>query len=97
MSTTILAPLDDPAYTPQHPPLESQVPDVITNWGPRSQLRWFRRFGQQLGPRKDWDRYYCQSEHHPGLCCSSCDDEYEAATGVRLDGWCCCRDQRSAP
>lgn len=97
MSTTLLAPLDDPTYRPQHPPNNSEVPDIIAKWGPRSQLRWFRRFGQQLGARKDWDRYHCQSEHHRGLCCLPCDDEYEAGVGVMMDGWCCCRDQRIAP
>lgn len=85
------APLEDPAYTPAHPPVDGQVPDVIAKWGPRSQLRWFRRFGTQLGRRKGWDLFYCESEHHRGLCCGSCWDEWQAGTGVMVDGWCCCQ------
>ena len=87
-------PLEDPAYTAVHQPINGCVPDVVALWGPRSQLRWFRRFGNQLGVRKDWDRFYCTSEHHRGLCCNSCLDEYLDDTGVMQDGWCCCQDQR---
>lgn len=85
------APLDDPAYTPVHQPANGQVPDVVALWGPRSQLRWFRRFADQLAKRKDWDRFYCQSEHHHGTCCYSCFDEWQVGIGVMMDGWCCCR------
>lgn len=84
-------PLEDPTYTPAHPPINGQVPDVVAKWSPRSQLRWFLRFGKQLGGRKDWERFYCASEHHRGFCCTSCWDEFEASTGVMMDGWCCCR------
>ncbi|HZP54350.1 hypothetical protein [Actinocrinis sp.] len=90
-----LAPLDDPTYQPQHPPVNGQIPDVITKWGPRSQVRWFQRFRTELGPRRDWELFYCHSEYHRGLCCTSCEDEgYE---GVRGCGdYCCCRDGRLA-
>ncbi|MET9086148.1 hypothetical protein ABZX77_30455 [Streptomyces sp. NPDC004237] len=97
MSTTLPAPLDDPTYTPQHPPVDGQVPAVVAKWGPRSQIRWFRRFGRELAPRRDWSQYHVHSEHHLGTCCDSCFDEYLDGTGVQLDGWCCCRDQRIAP
>lgn len=84
-----IAPLDDPSYVPAHSPVDSAIPDVVERWGPRSQLRWFRRFGARLGRRKDWDRFYCQSEHHRGFCCYSCHEE-----GLAGDGWCCCLDER---
>lgn len=92
-----IAPLEDPAYEPKHPPIDGQVPDVVARFGSRTQLRWFRRFGDQLGVRKDWGDYYCQSEHHRGLCCSSCYGEYldgYQGGGVMMDGWCCCQDER---
>lgn len=85
--------LDDPAYRPEHPPVGGQIPDVVAKWGPRSQLRWFRRFGAELGRRKDWDRYYCQSDRHRDLCCYSCADEGDL--GVQGFGeYCCCQDER---
>ena len=93
-----IAPLDDPAYIPQYPPVDGQVPEVVVKWGPRSQLRWFRRFGKLLGVRNDWDRYYCTSPHHRGLCCTSCEGEYldgYQGGGVMMDGWCCCHDSRT--
>lgn len=90
---TAVAPLDDPAYQPEHPPINGQVPDVIAKWGPRSQRRWFQRFRTDLAPRKDWDKFYCHSEHHRGLCCFSCQDEQQE--GIReWDDRCCCRDER---
>lgn len=87
-------PLEDPTYQPKYPPVNGCIPDVIVKWGKRSQLRWFLRFGRQLGFRKDWGAYYASSEYHRGLCCASCEDEYEAGTGVMMDGLCCCRDER---
>ncbi len=95
MTAPIRAPLEDPNYVPVHPPVNGIIPGVVAKWGPRSQLRWFRRFGPDLGVRKDWDLYYCYSEHHSGLCCFSCGDEAEMGTGVAQDGWCCCRDERT--
>lgn len=95
-ASAVYAPLDDPNYTPAHPPVSGAIPDVVGKWGPRSQLRWFQRFRDQLGRRRDWDRFYCQSEHHRGLCCYSCADEYQVGHGPMLDGWCCCRDGRIA-
>lgn len=91
------APLDDAAYEPEHPPVDGQIPDVVVRFGPRTQIRWFQRFGEQLGKRKDWDDYHCQSEHHRGFCCGSCVGEFEDGYhggGVIADGWCCCRDTR---
>jgi hypothetical protein len=87
-----VAPLDDPAYVPKHPPVDGSIPDVVARWGAASQLRWFRRFGPDLGIRKDWGLYHCHSEYHLGLCCTSCWDE--AHTGVMQDGYCCCHDDR---
>lgn len=92
--TATVAPLDDPTYVPLHPPTNGQIPEVVAKWGMRSQLRWFRRFGSQLGQRTDWDRYYCTSEYHRGICCTSCWDEYQDGYGVMMDGRCCCHDQR---
>jgi len=92
-------PLEDPDYEPERPPVNGQIPDVVARFGPPTQIRWFKRFGEQLGKRKDWDDYYCQSEHHRGLCCGSCYSEYEdgyQGGGVMVDGWCCCRDERAS-
>lgn len=97
-----LAPLDDPRYVPQHPPVGGKVPDVVAKWGPRSQLRWFRRFRRfrrEIGaqPVAVWDAHYCTSEHHRGQCCDSCQQEYldgYHGGGVMTDGWCCCYDER---
>ena len=88
------APLDDPAYVPEHPPINGVIPPIVARWGPASQQRWFRRFGNEIGPLTydRWDLYYASSEHHKGLCCGSCQDE--SAYGVMQDGWCCCRDER---
>lgn len=88
-----LAPLEDPAYEPEHPPVGRCVPDVVAKWGPRSQVRWFQRFGKQLGMQRHevWDLYYCTSQEHRGLCCTSCEqDGYDD-----LDGHCCCEGLRA--
>jgi hypothetical protein len=73
-----LAPLDDPAYQPVHPPVDGQIPPVVAKWGPRSQMRWFHRFNDDLNPQKHavWDQFHCMSEHHRGFCCTSCLDDY---------------------
>lgn len=89
------APLNDPTYVPAHPPVDGRVPDVVAKWGQRSQLRWFRRFRSDLAPSGDLSRYFCQSEHHRGPCCSSCESEAEDGFGIWVDGWCCCRDERA--
>lgn len=92
------APLDDPAYEPKHPPINGKVPDVVAKWGPRSQLRWFRRYRHKVGaqPVSVWNAHYCTSEHHLGQCCTSCEQEYlDGYHGsVASDGWCCCKDDR---
>ena len=90
----MIASLDDPRHEPLHPPVDGKIPDVVARWGPRSQLRWFRRFRRELADRQDWDRFYCTSECHLGSCCYSCFEEGEHGTGVMQDGWCCCRDER---
>lgn len=89
-----LAPLDDPSYTPAHPPVNGLIPEVVAKWGPKSQLRWFDRYRRSLMSAQDWSIFYCTSEHHRGHCCSACAFEYEQGTGVQMDGWCCCQDER---
>lgn len=89
-------PLEDPSYTPRNPPIDGRVPDVVERWGPASQLRWFRRFGSQLGPQTGWHRWYCMSLRHRGGCCFSCDVESGQGYGVRDDGYCCCHDGRGS-
>lgn len=89
-----LAPLEDPAYEPKHSPIDGRIPDVVARWAPRSQTRWFQRFGKQLGRQRHdvWDRYYCTSQEHRGLCCTSCEqDSYDD-----LDGHCCCEGIRAS-
>ncbi|MFF4661950.1 hypothetical protein [Streptomyces sp. NPDC001282] len=87
-------PLEQDSYRPKHPPLGTHVPEVVAKWGKRSQLRWFARFGTQLGTRKDWGKWYCASPRHRGLCCFGCEDEAQHGYGVQVDGFCCCRDER---
>ena len=88
------APLDDPTYMPEHPPVDGVIPPVVARWGPASQRRWFRRFWRELADQQGWDSFYCSSEYHLGSCCYSCGDEAEMGSGVAQDGWCCCRDER---
>lgn len=91
-----LAPLDDPTYEPKHPPMNGGVPDVVAKWGPRSQVRWFRRFALHLDKRRDRDQYYCANALHRGMCCHSCEEEFwEYSTGVMMDGYCCCKGART--
>lgn len=78
------APLEDPAYKPKHPPVNGEIPEVVAKWGAASQLRWFQRFGGQLGKRRDWDRYYVHSVGHRGPCCTSCEED-----GLFPDRCCC--------
>lgn len=101
---TDLAPLDDPDYDPVHKPVGGRVPEVVKLWGKASQLRWFRRFRQELWeqyealplheklalPRDD-DDYWSDSEHHRGRCCYSC---FEEGEGGYIDH-CCCKDERN--
>jgi hypothetical protein len=85
------APLEDPAYAPQHPPVGGIVPEVVRKWGPHSQYRWFGRFWPQLKaqPYSFWAGFYCSSESHRGLCCSSCTDDKDEGYGDDIDGCCC--------
>ena len=85
--------LDDPAYTPKHPPIGGRVPDVVAKWGAASQLRWFRRFWDDLSrstlQAKALEPFYCQSEEHRGACCISClQEQYD---GYYYTDSCCCR------
>ena len=89
-------PLEDPDYTPAHPPINGRVPEVIEKWGPASQLRWFDRFRDQLKPRPmaEWDRWYCTTTAHTGSCCSSCQQDQDYGYGDDIDG-CCCKGFKS--
>lgn len=86
-----IAPLEDPAYKPLHPPVNGRVPGVVAKWGPRSQLRWFDRFAGQLKPmpHKVWDQFYCVVLAHRGQCCTSCLQDKEDGYGGDIDGCCC--------
>lgn len=87
-----VAPLDDPRYVPAHPPVDGFIPGVVEKWGPRSQLRWFRRFRGQLRPRptSGWARYFYSSVEHRGPCCTSCEADYWDGFGRIYDDHCCC-------
>lgn len=89
----VQAPLEDPTYNPLHPPIDGFAPDVVEKWGPRSQLRWFERFVGDMKPRPsaDWDRFYCDSLDHRGLCCVSCIADKEDGYGDDIEGCCCKR------
>jgi hypothetical protein len=91
------APLDDPAYIPEHPPINGIIPPIVARWGPKSQQRWFTRFWRDLAKQQEQSTrlFYCESEHHLGPCCYSCGEEAEYDMGVIMDGWCCCRDERA--
>jgi hypothetical protein len=81
-------PLEDPTYTPAHPPMAGEVPDVVAKWGAASQIRWFRRFHDELKPQRYdyWSRFHTGSPHHRGDCCISCEQDSEVFEDV-----CCCR------
>jgi len=87
------APLDDPAYAPEHPPINGIIPPVVARWGPKSQRRWFRRFRAEL-KWQSLDGFYCESEHHVGSCCDSCAQDAAMGYGGDVDGYCCCQDER---
>jgi hypothetical protein len=88
-----VAPLEDPAYEPLNPPVNGLPPDVVAKWGPRSQHRWFVRYQGQIKPMKysEWDRFYCDSDDHLGLCCSSCISDIEEGYQDWDEDRCCCR------
>lgn len=59
-----LAPLNDHRYEPQHPPTPGGgIPWVVKRWAPRSQIRWFRRFGHHLAvlPLAEWNAHWVDS------------------------------------
>lgn len=92
-----LAPLEDPDYQPRYVPENGRPPAIVAKWGPRSQVRWFRRFWNDLGDHGlvNTDRlegFYCHSTEHTGPCCSSCMD-YEDETP---DRYCCCKGYEAA-
>ncbi len=91
METVSLAPLEDPAYEPRHPPVGGLPPDVVAKWGPRSQMRWFGRYRDQLRPMpwKFWERFYFASAEHRGNCCSSCIEDKNEGYGWDIEGCCC--------
>lgn len=92
--TETVAPLDDPAYQPANPPVDGAPPDVVRKWGAPSQLRWFRRFHDDLKPQTwdFWAEFHCESEHHRGQCCESCIQDGEVFEDV-----CCCRAMTHSP
>lgn len=89
----VTAPLEDPTYLPKHPPENGYIPWVVEKWGPRSQLRWFRRFYSQLrstGRTSFWEPYFIDSVQHRGRCCSSCIGDYEDGYDSPYEDHCCC-------
>lgn len=87
-----IAPLEDPSYVPVHRPINGRPPAVVARWGKESQLRWFRRFWDELGPllrEEDLARFYCHSREHRGVCCSSCMSERDF--DYYCTDACCCR------
>jgi len=90
------APLDDPAYIPEHPPINGIIPPIVARWGPASQRRWFRRYWGQLVREQAWGGFYWSSEHHVNGCCERCGEAPdEWFPPIPLDDWCCCRDERA--
>jgi hypothetical protein len=99
MSAPIIPPLDDPDYEPVHQPINGRPPEVIAKWGAASQLRWFRRFWDELGDRNGLvpeavlAPFYCHSAYHRGPCCNSCMSDQE--DGYYYTDSCCCRADRA--
>ncbi|WP_161500836.1 hypothetical protein [Embleya scabrispora] len=103
----IRTPLEDPTYTPKHPPVGGRIPAVVERWGPRSQRRWFRRFGRNLATplasltAAEYQRHldiidamHVHSLEHAGPCCAGCFLEREE-TGIPVnDHGCCCQSTR---
>jgi hypothetical protein len=91
------SPLEDPDYEPENPPVNGEIPRAVYRFGPRTQVRWFKRFRKMVKDDTSFYDYYVTSEHHKGTCCISCigefEDDYQSG-GVIADGWCCCRDSR---
>lgn len=83
------SPLNDPDYVPLHPPIGGRVPAVVERFGPRTQIRWFQRFRDQLQRPVDGSRYHTESLLHRDWCCWQCEgDEWTEP----WDGpGCCCR------
>lgn len=86
-------PLEDPSYDPIHQPVDGRVPEVVAKWGVASQLRWFRRFWDDLAPSQLQEKalapFYCHSDEHKGPCCISC--LYEQEDNYYYTDGCCCR------
>jgi hypothetical protein len=83
----------------EHPPVNGRVPDVVYQFGPATQLRWFKRFRSELNTSNNLYDYHITSEHHRGPCCGTClaeyEEDHELGYGTVIDdGWCCCRDER---
>lgn len=83
-------PLEDPKYDPVHKPIDRRPPAVVAKWGPASQLRWFRRFWDEITPVKESELadFYCHSDQHRGPCCASCISEQW--DGYYYTDGCCC-------
>lgn len=87
-------PLEDPTYDPVHKPLAGIVPSVVEKWGPRSQVRWFKRFRNELYRfARIAEHFYTESVEHKGDCCWSCVSEKNEGYHY-LDDCCCCRSER---
>lgn len=85
------APLDDPQYEPEHPPVDGRIPPVVAKFGPATQVRWFRRFLKDLKPPVEWGRFHVHSVEHLGPCCTSCDEDDMLGYGSMSPDFCCCR------
>lgn len=87
--TPPLPPLEDLRYEPAYRPVNGRPPELIARWGAASQLRWFRRFMNELAPEVPLAPFYCHSAEHRGPCCDSCVSEWE--DGHAYADACCCR------
>jgi hypothetical protein len=99
LSSSDRPPLEDPSYVPKNPPVNGRIPEVVYQFGPATQLRWFKRFRSELSAPYNMFVYHITSEFHKGPCCGSClveweEDEPLGYGSVIGDGWCCCCDER---
>lgn len=69
----------------------SVIPETVAEWEPAEQLRWFEVHTAEIGAQLSsvWDRYYCVTVKHCGLCCESCQDD--ADMGYSELDECCCK------
>jgi hypothetical protein len=63
---------------------------------PEVQLAWFGANSGITMTHSEWAQFYCESLEHKGLCCSSCEQDWEYQGYLNFDDHCCCEGSRMA-